>query len=351
MYCMILPDVRKADVSGKNVFLRADYDIPLFNSGEIEDDTRLVAGLSTITYLLEHGATVIIGSKLGRPWGVDTKLSFLPVALWLKKKCGIGDAFSMQETTIGGFAGWQVTPKLLLLENLQFYREEKENNPEFAQKLASLASVYVNDSFAVSHRNNASIVGVPSLLPHYAGIHFQEEVAVLSSILENPKRPLVVIIGGAKIETKLPLVEKMHRLADYMLVGGKIAGETGELLRVQHEKIPDRKSVLFVADLNSDGTDITEKSRENFLQVIALANTIVWNGPVGKVEEVVKGTEAIAQGIVASGAYSVVGGGDTLAAIKKFGLLEKFSFASTGGGAMLAFLSGEDLPGITALLR
>ena len=176
---------------------------------------------------------------------------------------------------------------------------------------------------------------------------------MLSSVLQNPKRPLVVVIGGAKIETKLPLIEKMHQFADFVLAGGKIAEETKTLLKVQHEKVPNRKSVLLIAEVNSDHTDITELSCENFVQIIQKeAKTVVWNGTMGKIEDQThqKTTEEIARAIVQSGAYSIVGGGDTVGFLDKKGLLNGFNFVSTGGGAMLAFLAGEKLPGIEALL-
>jgi len=206
------------------------------------------------------------------------------------------------------------------------------------------------------HRNHASIVGITKFLPHFAGFHLEKEIEVLSDVLKNPKRPLVVIIGGAKIETKLPLVEKMHHIADYVLVGGKIVEETKILIKVQHEKIAGQKAVLLVADTVQDNSDITPKDAENFLQIINLAKTIVWNGSMGiiggKAEILAseEGSKKIAEGILQTKAYSVVGGGDTVEYINKLGILDKFSFASTGGGAMLNLLSGEKLPGIEALL-
>ncbi|MBI4079002.1 MAG: phosphoglycerate kinase [Candidatus Levybacteria bacterium] len=347
---MQLPDIRNADVRGKTILLRSDIDVPLSDNGAILDDTRLQASLPTIRFLLEHGAKVIICGKLGRPEGVDKKLSLDPVAKWYEQQFKNQNA-KIKTKKIDGFEGWEITEHISLLENLQFDPKERATDPELAKKLASLADVYVNDAFAVCHRSLASTVGVAKLLPYFAGFRLLEETNVLSSVLRNPNRPFVVVIGGAKIETKLPLVEKMHQLADYVLVGGKIAGQTSELVRVQHKKLVGKKSVLLVAELNSKETDITEKSVDNFLQIINLAKTIVWNGPLGKVEEVTHATEAIARGVVSSGAYTVVGGGDTSAFLKKIGLLHKFSFASTGGGAMLAFLSGEDLPGLSALMR
>lgn len=362
----LLPDIKEINIRGKRVFLRSDLDAPLSQRSTIEDDTRLVASLPTLQYLLKHGAKVILAGHLRRPNGYDPKLSLLPVAKWIHDKFKVQSflrsriqlrrtKFKVEKTKIDSFEGWKLAENLFLLENLRFHKEEKENDPEFAKKLSSLADIYVNDAFASSHRKHASIVGVPKLLPHFAGIRLQKEIKVLLEVLENPKRPLVVLIGGAKIETKLPLVQKMHKFADYVLVGGRIANETRILLKVQHEKINPpaggRKSVLQVAELRDDEKDITPKSTENFLQIINLAKTVVWNGPVGKTESSgIEGSKKLAEGILKNKAYSIVGGGDTLEFLKKMNILDKFSFFSTGGGAMLAFLSGEKLPGIEALL-
>ncbi|MCL5970692.1 MAG: phosphoglycerate kinase [Patescibacteria group bacterium] len=351
-----LLDVRKVDVKGKKVFLRADLNAPISEAenGEwkIEDDTRLVESLPTLNYLLENGASVILVSHLRRPEGYDPKLSLLPIAKWLAKELKLENN-NLKIEKLGEFDGWKLTENLFLLENIRFYKEEKENNTEFTKRLASLADIYVNDAFASSHREHASIIGAPKILPHFAGIRLQKEIEVLSGILENPKRALVVIIGGAKIETKLPLVEKMHRFADYVLIGGKIATESTELIKVQHESISGKKSILLVAELNEQRTDITLKSAENFLQIISIAETVVWNGPLGHTDgptdEGKAGSRLIAEGILSSKAYSVVGGGDTLEFLKKLGKLSAFNFFSTGGGAMLAFLSGEELPGVEVL--
>ena len=372
---MNLPDLRKADISGKTVFLRADLDVPLsklkINNEEliIEDDTRLNAALSTIEYLLKQNCKIVLAGHLGRPKGVDKSLSLEPVAKWFFKEFKIRNLKfefklkieNLKFIELGDFDGWQIANNLFILENLRFHEGEEQNDPEFSKKLASLAEIYVNDAFAMTHRSHASIVGITKFLPHFAGFHLQKEVENLTLAMENPKRPLVVIIGGKKIETKLPLVEKMHRIADYVLVGGKIAEESKALVKVAHEKInPDasgRKAVLIIADATPDGSDITDKSAENFLQILNLAKTIVWNGSMGiiggKSEPLAseKGTKKIAEGILATNAYTIVGGGDTVEYLNKLGVLSKFSFASTGGGAMLAFLSGEKLPGLEALLR
>ncbi|MEK7450992.1 MAG: phosphoglycerate kinase [Patescibacteria group bacterium] len=373
---MQLPNLKDAKINGKRVFLRLDTDVPI-EDGKIIDDSRLKAGLPTLEFLWKNGAKVIIAGKLGRPTGLNYEariknhgLSLKPVAEWFAKKLNNvhNSQFIIHDSKLGEFEGWEIGQNIFLLENLRFYKGEETNDQIFARKLASLADIYVNDAFAVSHRNHASIVGVAKLLPHFAGFQLQKEVEVLSGILENPKRPLVVIIGGAKLETKLPLVEKMHHIADYVLVGGKLAGDVKTLLKVQHEKINPpaggRKSALLVADLNNEGTDITLKSAENFLQIISLAKTIVWNGPLGKISdkksEIIKseeGSKQLAEGLVKSSAYVVVGGGDTVGFLDKICLLDSFAcmpkhrcFLSTGGGAMLSFLSGEKLPGLEALL-
>ena len=342
--------LKSADVKGKTVFLRADLDVPLAD-GKIEDDTRLLSAIPTIEYLLKHNAKVIIGGHLGRPKGVDKSLSLEPIAKWFDLRFKINDLrFGKRRE----FVGWEIGPNIFLLENLRFFEEEETNNPDFSKKLASLAEIYVNDAFAMCHRNHASIVGITKFLPPAVGFHLEKEIKVLSKVMENPKRPLVVVIGGKKIETKLPLVEKMHRISDYVLVGGKIAEESQAFLKVRHEKIQGKKSVLLVADSTPDGLSITEKSLYNFLDIIPLAGTIIWNGAmgfIGRQEDKFQATRKIARAIIKSKAYSVVGGGDTVEYLNKLGILDKFSFASTGGGAMLAFLSGEKLPGLVALAK
>jgi phosphoglycerate kinase len=352
LYNKIMKLLKETNVKDKKIFLRVDLDVPIIG-GKIEDDTRLISTLSTIEYLLKQDAKIIIGGHLGRPEGVDRKFTLEPVAKWFKTKFSISN---FQFSKLGEFEGWEIGPSIFLLENLRFSGGEEKNDPEFSKKLASLAEIYVNDAFAMCHRNHASIVGITKFLPHFAGLHLEKEIRVLSDVLKNPKRPLVVIIGGAKIETKLPMVEKMHHIADYVLVGGKIVEETKILIKVQHEKIVGQKAALLVADTVQDNSDITPKDAENFLQIINLAKTIVWNGSMGiiggKSESLVseEGSRMIAEGILQTEAYSVVGGGDTLEYLNKLGILDKFSFASTGGGAMLNFLSGEKLPGIEALL-
>ncbi|MDP2649647.1 MAG: phosphoglycerate kinase [bacterium] len=353
-----LLDIRKVDVKGKTVFLRADLDVPLSEGGDqisdirkIDDDTRLVSVLPTVQYLLNNGGTVIIAGHLDRPKGLDKSLSLKPVAEWLQKESGIRNQESGIEKK-GDFNGWKITDNLFLLENLRFYEGEETNDEEFSKKLADLAGIYVNDAFAMCHRSHASIVGITHFLPHFAGIHLQQEVENLGHVLENPKKPLVIIIGGKKIETKLPLIEKMMQIADFVLVGGKISQEaqaTSLATKV------NGKAQLIVAASNKDATDVTKDSLLKFLDIIKNAKTVIWNGPIGVINLKLKDTEEstieLAKGIVASGAYSVVGGGDTTEFLKRIGMEGKFNFVSTGGGAMLSFLAGESLPGLEALIK
>jgi phosphoglycerate kinase len=351
MYNKFMHLLKDIGVKNKTVFLRADLDVPVIGN-EIEDDNRLISIIPTIEYLLKQNAKIVLAGHLGRPVGIDKNFSLKPVADWFGKRFLISN---LQSSKRGEFDGWEIGPNIFLLENLRFNEGEETNDPEFSKNLAGLADIYVNDAFAMCHRNHASIVGITKYLPHFAGLHLEKEVEILSGVLKNPQRPLVVIIGGAKIETKLPLVEKMHHIADYVLVGGKIVEETKVLIKVQHEKVVGRKAALLVADTSLDKTDITPTDAENFLQIINLAKTVVWNGSMGiiggKSEQLrsEEGSEKIARGILQTNAYSIVGGGDTVEFINKLGILDKFSFASTGGGAMLSLLSGEKLPGIEAL--
>jgi phosphoglycerate kinase len=350
-----LKNVQNADLDGKTVLLRADVDVPLSN-GLVSDDSRLNAWFKTLEYLLTKNAKVIVLGHLGRPKPAENyqqtieanqKYSLLPVANWIAQKLG----GQVQQAQFNEFVGWNITAQVSLLENVRYFSEEEKNDPMFAQKLANLGQVFVSDAFASVHRAHASTEGISHFLPSYSGLRIFEEVDVLSKLLENPVRPLCMILGGAKIETKLPLVEKMHSFADYVLVGGELAENDEVLLKVQHEQIHGQKSALLVAELTEDRKDITPKSVENFLQVANLCQTIIWNGPVGLVEEEAskQGSLNLAKGLAEINCYKVIGGGDTVAFLKENGLLDKFTYASIGGGAMLEFLTGEKLPGLTAL--
>lgn len=338
--------VSDASVKGKRVFARLDFDVPI-KSGEIEDDSRLLSGMQTINFLLENGATVIAAGHLGRPEGEDKKLSTEPIVRWFMRKF-IDTSF--KKTELDDFKAFKLNNNFFVLENLRFDRGEEENSREYSEKLANLADIYVNESFSVAHRDHASITGIAKHLPHYAGYHLIREIKVLGKLLENPKRPLTIIIGGAKIETKLPLISNMHRFADYVLVGGELADQTKVLAIEQHKKITGQKAMLLVADLTEDKFDITENSLENFEQAIERSETVVWNGPMGFIEEgYTKATVGLAKLINGSGAYKVIGGGDTIGFLQDKNLIDRFDFISVGGGAMLELLAGKKLPGLVAL--
>lgn len=343
-----LKKIEDANASNKKIILRADVDVPI-KDGLIQDESRLNAWFPTLEYLLKSSNTVFVIGHMGRPKGADEKLSLKPVAQWINSK--LGSNTNLEEVEIGGFKTFKINENVFVLENLRFFEEEEKNDPQFSEKLSKVGDIYVNDAFASAHRAHASTEGITKFLPAFSGIRIQKEVEELSKVLENPARPLAVMIGGAKIETKLPLVEKMHKFADLVLVGGEIAENDKILLKVQHEQVQDRKSVLLVADLNPQLKDITSKSSENFLQVLQGVSTIVWNGPMGLVEEPPfdEGTKTLAEGIANINAYKILGGGDTVSCIQKIGQLDKFNFVSIGGGAMLEFLAGVKLPGLTAL--
>lgn len=321
-------------VQGKKVLVRADFDVPV-ESGQVEDDTRIKAVLPTLNFLLSKEAVILILAHLGRPEGKEEKFSLKPVAKVLKGLLGKKINF-LEEPAIQNFE------TINLLENLRFWPGEEGNDINFTKKLSSLGDFYVNDAFAVCHRAHASVVGIPKLLRSFAGANLEQEVNELSRVLEKPERPLVAIIGGAKIETKLPAIVNLSRVADKVLVGGKL------MFEVTKENLPAN---VIVANDDLDGKDIGTTSIDNFSKIIGQAAVVVWNGPLGVFEEekYASGTKAIAQALVGSRAYAIIGGGDTIAALNKFGLLAKISYVSTGGGAMLDFLAGEKLPGLEAL--
>ena len=369
------------DVSGKRIFLRADLDVPLKDGGlRIKDEvgasvqaTRLVNLKPTVEYLLSHGAKqVVIAGHVDRPKGFDPVLSTKNLLKDLEKI--LSRSVTFRADFGSGDSSLASMAQLLLFENLRFWPGETSNDLEFAKRLAKLADVYVNEAFGNCHREHASMVALPSLLPHAAGLHLEEEVKALSGLLTAPKRPFVAVVGGAKIETKEPLIEHLAKIADYVLVGGEIAKELtvdpSTSLRASGSQFTDNSKVM-VATLTADGKDISNESIHQFQEVIANAKTIVWNGPMGVFEEGFEaGTVAVAEAILASGSYkeasgesslrsssdghrtaglSVVGGGETTQFLASKGLLSRFSFVSSGGGAMLEFLSGKVLPGLKAL--
>ncbi len=341
-----IKSISDAKVKGKKVLVRCDFDVPIAD-GEIEDASRLTSSLETIQFLIHEGAIIVLAGHMGRPDGVDKKYSQKIVAEWFANRFTDGD---FEDTKIGDFEGWRLSDNLFVLENIRFNKGEEENNDEYSKKLASTAEIYVNEAFAVSHRAHASTYGVAKIIPGYGGFHLMKEVKVLSKVLNSPKRPLTMVIGGAKIETKLPLISNMHRFADFVLVGGEIAEQTKVLAHEAHEKIKGQKAILIVADLTPNKFDITQNSIENFAQIIEESATVVWNGPMGFIEEGYDhGTIEIAKIINKSKAYKVIGGGDTIGFLQNKNLINNFDFASVGGGAMLEFLAGIKLPGLQAL--
>lgn len=344
--------LRDLDVSGKRVFLRGDLDVPLESLGAVNgeregvkdallEDIRLTRIKPTFDYIRSQGAAkIIVAGKIGRAKGNrEPSLSTKRIKSALEDILGTEMAFADDLENLPD-------APVVLLENLHFWSEELEPNEDFAKKIASLADVFVNENFASAHRNEASIIYLPTLLPHAAGLHFAEEVRVLSDVLKSPKRPFVAVVGGAKIETKLPVIESLAKVADKVLVGGKIAGEVTREMNFGDN--------VTVAKLTDDGMEITEDSASAFIDEIKGAKTVVWNGPMGKFEDgYIVGTRQIAQAILDCVEFSVVGGGQTVQFLEIEDLLSPpaggFSFVSSGGGAMLEFLAGKELPAVKAL--
>jgi len=342
---MPLPQLQDFDFQGKKVLVRCDLDVPLEcqkskgknQKCEIKDETRIRGCLATIEYLLKNGASVILLGHLGRPQGkVVEELKMAPVKQKLVELLG--------------------TDNFTLKENLRFNPAEENNDSEFARQLASLGDFYVNEAFAVSHRKHASIVGIPKFLPHAAGLHFVKEVENLSLAREKPERPLVFIIGGAKPETKVAYLDSFSRMADTVLVGGTIGINQKSKINLACRQAGNQnynskvKNIIY-SDLVESGLDIDKNSVKRFSEIIRTARTVIWNGPMGKYEvgKWEAGTKEVAQAIAESKGFKIVGGGDTIAALKKFGFLDKMDWVSCGGGAMLEFLARGTLPGIEAL--
>ena len=315
------------DVCEKRVLVRADFNVPLSEQGEILDDFRIKETLPTIKYLIKRGAKVILMAHLDNPGGKFVKeLQLKPISERLTELLG---------------------EKVDLLENLRFNPGEESNDESFAKELAQKGDIYINDAFGACHRDHASIVGVPKFLPSGAGFLLEREVTCLTKLKTNPEKPLVAIIGGAKVETKVRVINKISEKADFVLISGLIGkGIIGQKMTLKHPK-----KIVFPVDETGGGKDIGPETIKLFKEKISQAKTIFWNGPLGKIEdeEFTLGTKEIAEAIAQSNAFSVAGGGETVEFITKLGLVKKFSHVSTGGGAMLAFLSGEKLPGLQAL--
>jgi len=338
------------DVKNKRVLVRCDFNVPLDEKGNILDDFRIKKTLPTINYLMEKEAKIILMNHLGRPEGkVVESLRLTPVQDRLMEYLDISitKALDCVGPEIEKWTRQMQPGEIMLLENLRFHREEEGNDESFAKKLSQLGDIYINDAFGSSHRAHASIVGVPKFLPAGAGLLLEKEVVCLTRLSTNPKKSLVAIIGGAKVEKKAKFINKFSEIADAVLIGGLIQQEAREK-NIQFEH-PEK--IIEPIDEAKDGKDIGPKTIELFKGKISRAKTVFWNGPLGMIEkeEFARGTKAIMQAIIDSGSFSVLGGGETVSLFQQLGLTEKFGHVSTGGGAMLAFLSGEKLPGLEAL--
>ncbi len=345
-----------ANIANKHVLLRVDFNVSLTkDSLSISDDARIKQSLPSIQFLLKNGNRLILVSHLGRPEKRDSKYSLKIVAERLQVylpeyKITLVDDF------LSYSSGAQQPNEIVLLENIRFYPEEKSNGPEFAKKLASLADVYVNDAFGVSHRTDASVVGVPKLLPSYGGLLMKKELEMISKITENPARPLVAIIGGIKVETKFKFIERLKSLVDFILIGSAMMKEiaASEKIILPLDVVTDKGEIKKIPELNpgDKALDIGPETEAKFGSMIGQARTILWNGPVGNFENqnFRRGTEFIYYSITQNDkSVSIVGGGDTIAAISKEEYLEKITHISTGGGAMLEYIENGTLPGIEAL--
>lgn len=385
--------IEDIDVKGKRVFLRVDFNVPLDDNGNITDDTRIIAALPTIKYLLSKGARLIICSHLGRPKGeFNMKYSLMPVAkrlvdllinkIYFGKDIVGPDAMEKAKKLNVG--------EILLLENIRFLKGEENNDPELVQKLASMADVYVNDAFGTAHRNHASIVGVPKLLPNAVGFLMGKEVNTILSTLENPQRPFVAILGGAKVADKIYVVLNLLKKVDTICIGGGMAytflkakgvkvGQSmvdeekvelaGQMLaEAEKRKVkillpidnlcasvfsPTAKAIKIKGDIpdNMMGLDIGPKTIKLFKNELKKAKTVVWNGPLGvfEFENFSKGTEKIAKAVARVKGKTIVGGGDSIAAVHRLGKTKKITHISTGGGASLQMLEGKPLPGVEVI--
>ena len=387
--------VRDIDVKGKKVLVRCDFNVPLDENRNITDNTRIVAALPTIKYLLEQNCSIILCSHLGRPKGeFKPEFSLAPVAKELSRL--LGQEVIMAKDVIGEDAKTKAANlkpgEILLLENVRFHREETDNDPEFSKALASMAEVYVNDAFGAAHRAHASTVGVASYLPAVSGFLIEKELKFLGEALDNPVRPFMAILGGAKVSDKIGVIDSLLEKVDTLMIGGGMAytffkaqgysvgnsmceEDKLDLARKLMQKAKDKGVKLmlpvdtrvgkeFKPDTESktvawteipdgwEGFDIGEKTIEMFSEELRKAKTVVWNGPLGLFEfdQFAKGTNAIAKVLAElTDATTIIGGGDSAAAVRKAGLQDKMTHISTGGGASLEFLEGKKLPGIECL--
>lgn len=345
-----MKNLKQINLKGKRVLLRTDFNVPLSPEGVILDDFRIKKTLPTIEYLISKKVRLILLSHLGRPEGrVVEKLRMDPVQKRLSQYLNISIAKTSEclGPEVEKRAGEMKAGEILLLENIRFYKEELKNDDQFARSMAKLADTYINDAFAVCHRNQASVAGLPKYLPSAAGLSLEKEIKVLSKIMKEPKKPLLAIIGGAKVEkAKLKLINKFSERGNLVLVGGLVRKGIEE----KRIKLNCPERVIFPLE-KITGQDIARETINLFNKEIKKAKTIFWDGVLGKTEEkqFQRGSEEIARAIILSKAFSVVGGGETIGFINRLGLADKFNHLSTGGGAMLAFLAGDRLPGLEAL--
>ncbi len=387
--------IEDIDVKGKKVLARCDFNVPL-KDGEITNDKRIVAALPTIKYLIEHGAKVILCSHLGRPKGeYKPEFSLAPVAKRLSEYLGVEVKLAEDAEVVGpnakAMAAELKDGEVMLLENVRYRAEETKNEENFSKELASLADIFVNDAFGTAHRAHCSTTGVAAYLPAVCGYLIQKEIKFMGGALANPKRPLVAILGGAKVSDKIGVIENLIDKCDTIIIGGGMAytfmkylghnigtslleadwvEKAGEMMKKAEDKgvkflIPVDNKVGKEYDehteakvVSSDdipdgwmGLDIGPKTQEVFADAIKGAGTVIWNGPMGVSEwdNFAAGTICVAKAVADSGAISIIGGGDSVAAVTKLGFADKMSHISTGGGASLEFLEGKDLPGICAL--
>jgi len=379
-------------VAGKRVLMRVDFNVPL-KGGAVTDDTRIEASLPSIRYVLDHGGSLVLMSHLGRPQGKpEDQFRMAPVARRLQELLGrpvktVGDCIGPEVEQ----AAKDLKPgEVLLLENLRFHPEEEKGDDAFAQKLARLGDVYVNDAFGTAHRAHASVAGVPKYLRAAAGLLMQKELKYLGEALANPARPFLAILGGAKVSDKIPVIENLLTKVDGLLIGGgmtytfmRAQGKSIGASIVEEDRIPVARDILARAKAKGvelllpvdhliakdvaagaetrvvedeipagwKGVDIGPKTAALYSEKVAKAKTVVWNGPMGifEVEPFAQGTHRVAEALAQSGCLSIVGGGDSAAAVAKYGLTGRVTHVSTGGGASLEFLEGKELPGVAAL--